>query len=408
MSFRELRNFTEMLRSLGFTRQVSVENFRQPNFELVAEILIWLIKRFDPHVSIPTDIDMESDRVIFIKAAAEFLATKAHVRVNTKKLYGADGYAVQELIKAVSVLYNAMKTKATSDESGPEVSLSAFDVSRKLNDIKETRRLASEITSRGATLYELLGSEVDLREERNLSLARGLEIDKVEGAVRQSIAAINDQIKNTLQMMDNLAGDEASLTEKIEKKKLELDRNQKRLKSLQAVRPAFMDEYEKLEAELAKVYEVYIEKFRNLSFLENQLEEYNRAEQDKFEETEVQLKRMQARLREEEMKLMRGEEDAMGIYDDAGALSDEEPEDRTIRSGAANAQGKGSARGGSTRRSAGRKDRPQVKGSMQGGEGSDLSGSEDLGSSEESSEFLEDEEGEGSALGSEEENEDDF
>jgi hypothetical protein len=84
-------------------------------------------------------------------------------------------------------------------------------------------------------------------------------------------------------MMDNLAGDEASLTEKIEKKRMELDRNQKRLKSLQAVRPAFMDEYEKIEAELAKYYEVYIEKFRNLTFLENQLEEYNRTEQDKFE-----------------------------------------------------------------------------------------------------------------------------
>ena len=51
---------------------------------------------------------------------------------------------------------------------------------------------------------------------------------------------------------------------KIEKKKVELERNQKRLLTLKKVRPAFMDEYEKLEAELKKVYEEYIVKFRCL------------------------------------------------------------------------------------------------------------------------------------------------
>lgn len=44
-----------------------------------------------------------------------------------------------------------------------------------------------------------------------------------------------------------------------------------------------MDEYEKFEEDLQKLYEAYITKFRNLTYLENQLEEYNRAEQDKSE-----------------------------------------------------------------------------------------------------------------------------
>lgn len=48
-------------------------------------------------------------------------------------------------------------------------------------------------------------------------------------------------------------------------------------------RPAYMDEYEKLEEDLQKLYEVYMEKFRNLTYLEAQQEEYNRAEQDKSE-----------------------------------------------------------------------------------------------------------------------------
>ncbi len=70
---------------------------------------------------------------------------------------------------------------------------------------------------------------------------------------------------------------------KIEKKKAELERNQKRLRSLANVRPAFMDEYEKLEAELSQQYQVYIEKHRNVSYLEHLLEEHNKVEQNQME-----------------------------------------------------------------------------------------------------------------------------
>ena len=140
-------------------------------------------------------------------------------------------------------------------------------------------------------------------------------------------------------MMDNLAADEANLEAKIDKRKLELDRSQKRLKSLLAIRPvgharmrffcfisfihssffhsffpflffffffffffficcccliawlapyslrdqAYMDEYERLEEELQKQYQVYVELFRNLAMLEGQLEDINREEQEKFE-----------------------------------------------------------------------------------------------------------------------------
>ena len=67
MSYRELRNFTEILRALGFTRNVSMENFREPNFELVAELLYWFALRYDPKADITDDIDDEKDRIAFIK-----------------------------------------------------------------------------------------------------------------------------------------------------------------------------------------------------------------------------------------------------------------------------------------------------------------------------------------------------
>lgn len=64
-----------MMRSLGYTRLISMENFRNPNFQLVAEILIWIVKRFDPDADIPSEIDTEQDRVILVKSAAQFMVS---------------------------------------------------------------------------------------------------------------------------------------------------------------------------------------------------------------------------------------------------------------------------------------------------------------------------------------------
>ena len=38
-------------------RLISLENFRQPNFPLVAEMLVWLVKRFEPSADLPTEVD---------------------------------------------------------------------------------------------------------------------------------------------------------------------------------------------------------------------------------------------------------------------------------------------------------------------------------------------------------------
>ena len=66
MSFRELRNFCEIMRALGYQRPISLENFRTPNFELVADILFWLVQRYEPESDISDDIEEERDRIRFI------------------------------------------------------------------------------------------------------------------------------------------------------------------------------------------------------------------------------------------------------------------------------------------------------------------------------------------------------
>jgi clusterin-associated protein 1 len=62
-----------------------------------------------------------------------FQATKAHIKLNTKKLYGADGYAVKELLKVTSVLYSAMKTNLTEEDAeSSNVTSLTFDISSRV------------------------------------------------------------------------------------------------------------------------------------------------------------------------------------------------------------------------------------------------------------------------------------
>merc|ERR1712048_1067348 len=114
------------------------------------------------------------------------------------------------------------------------------------------------------------------------------------------------------QMSEELQRDEKGLEQKIRKKRQELDRCKKRLGSLASVRPAFMDEYEQLEQELERYYEQYVGRFRNLDYLEHEIDSLNREEKERMEENDRALKKMQKRLRDEEWRLLRGEEDEKG------------------------------------------------------------------------------------------------
>lgn len=322
-----------MMRALGYPRLISMENFHTPNFMLVSEVLLWLVKRYEPQTDIPPDVETEQDRVFFIKAVAQFMATKVHIKLNTKKLYQADGYAVKELLKVTSVLYGAMNTKGVerADVSEEDSSKLKFDLGSKIADLKAARQLASEITSKGASLYDLLGKEVELREARTESIARPLEINEAEKMMKIAIDCVLEEVQKTKDMLNNVALDEASLEAKIEKRKLELERSQKRLQTLQSVRPAFMDEYEKIEKQLQKQYSSYLEKFRNLTYMEQLLDDHRRIEQEMFEEAANMLHLTQNRLKEEEQHLLKGgnnDDSDVEIREDEG--SDNEVEDRQI------------------------------------------------------------------------------
>ena len=367
MSYRDLRNLTEMMRALGYPRLISLENFRQPNFQLVGEMLSWLVKRFEPNSDLPSDIDTEQDRVIFIRSVVQFMATKAHIKLHAKKLYQADGYAVKEIIKVAEVLYDAMKINLGKDDKegggggdgDDSAALPTFDIGSKLNELKQTRQLGSQITVKGASLYELLGKEVELREKRSNVLARQLEIAEVESALKSSLKAVDEEVKRTQSNIENVASNEANLEAKIEKKKVELERNQKRLGTLKKVRPAFMDEYEKLEADLKNVYEDYIVKYRCLAFLEQQVEEFERMEQERMQEKELEARKMLERLKQDEtLRSFEGASSDLVSDDDDDDLDSDDSDDDSLDEGVPQKQ-KG-VNGGLGRKSAKRPGGPSV------------------------------------------------
>jgi clusterin-associated protein 1 len=59
---------------------------------------------------------------------------------------------------------------------------------------------------------------------------------EVEASVRQVLETVKLEIANTKQLMENVSASEANLDSKIEKKRTELERNQKRLQTLKKVR----------------------------------------------------------------------------------------------------------------------------------------------------------------------------
>ncbi|EFJ45063.1 hypothetical protein VOLCADRAFT_82453 [Volvox carteri f. nagariensis] len=295
MSFRELRSYTEVMKALGYPRLISMENFRTPNFELVADCLYWLLQRYYPGVEISDDISTEADRVKFLQSVAQVMLTKARMKLNIKRLYAADGNAVKELLKLATLLYKATSKAGDMDDDSTEV----VDVIASLKGFnpKEIKMSASEIIKAGAALYDALGQEPELREHRARAVAGHVDTDFVERSIREAIAMVEDNIHSLENQMEDLERNEKTLDNKIEKKKQELERQEKRLSTLQSVRPAYMDEYERLQGELNDLYQRYLDKFRNLEFLENELETYYEAEQEKMEQQEKRLKKMQKRLK---------------------------------------------------------------------------------------------------------------
>ncbi len=220
--------------------------------------------------------------------------------LNPKKLYEATGFAVKEMLKVASMMHKAMKTSNIDEDENSAVL--DFNLSSKLHNLKEARQLASEITESGAKLYDLLGQEKDLKEARDKalefldSISRNLDTNTEQQYIEKCIRNIIDQQNRKMSEMEetvkSLSQDEGELSNKIQRRKQELERAEKRLKGIEHVKPEYQEEYEKLEEELERFYTIYVEKYSNIDYLEYELDLYNLKDQQRKKEGEKIIGRM--------------------------------------------------------------------------------------------------------------------
>ncbi|CAD8132272.1 unnamed protein product [Paramecium pentaurelia] len=314
MSYRELRNFCEQMRALGYHRIISMENFRRPNFELVADILFWLAQKYDPISDISDNIDEERHRVEFIKQITTLFVSKARIKINPKRLYMADVYAVQEILKISTFLYKAQVSPPADEEE-----IHDFSLPSKLSNIKSHKLLAQEITDLATRLYDQLGKEDEVKAAREKALqflsnvSRGGNSQSEQSYIQKCIQTILKQQEQNISEMSkyvgNLEREQKQLEEKIKRKTKELEQAEKRLKGMTSVKPAYQEEYDRQEYELEKLYQIYVEKFRNLVYLEHVLDVQNKQAEMEQKKKNQNLKRVEEVIKDAEMNEIRGDDD---------------------------------------------------------------------------------------------------
>ena len=86
--------------------------------------------------------------------------------------------------------------------------------------------------------------------------------------------------------VNELKQKENELNQELQVKKVELERAEKRLESLQHASPSHQTELMQYENDLSIIYKMYVEKIRNQAYLENRLQNFQKYE----ENTENSLK----------------------------------------------------------------------------------------------------------------------
>jgi clusterin-associated protein 1 len=270
-----------------------MENFRVANFKLTAEIIFWLVKRFAPKFKLSDNIEDEKARVEFIKTACIFFYQNLKVQLNPKKLYSADGNAVQELLKVAQILYNAKKAVESEKDFSYGQEL---DISSKKNDLNQMKNISGEIVDLGLNLLDLLDKEKGLKQSREDAIAYldsiSKDYDSSKGEeIEKKIMGILSGQEEALEQLDvhvnELKQKENELNQELQVKKVELERAEKRLESLQHASPSHQNELMQYENDLSIIYRMYVEKIRNQAYLENRLQnfqQYEKTSQDNLRE----------------------------------------------------------------------------------------------------------------------------
>jgi clusterin-associated protein 1 len=193
-----------------------------------------------------------------------------------------------------------------------------------LNSVNILRECASaqvahQIVQSGVRLHNLLQeqSNIDPDLTKAISFLSKLSLNMIEDSsslnseiehnLQSQIEQIND---DTIQIKDNISElemDCQNLSHKLEIKSNEFQRLNKRFESIRKIQPAFRSEFESLELTNMALYNENCLKSRTLCYLDSELNHYRMSDAQKQFEQQRLLKQVQRRLREEELRVLRGD-----------------------------------------------------------------------------------------------------
>jgi clusterin-associated protein 1 len=231
----------------------------------MADLLQWLTALYDPDIVVLPDLASEHGRVDFIRSIVQQMAVRSGIRMNPRKLYASDSFAVRELLKLAAPIYRGvMASQKIGKPGGPDTPTTAPSVQR-------ISQLSASMPKRSVELFDLLENELTVRQFRTQVLSSLPPLDVVEKGVIGSVDGAVTRLQTLSKELETLKHNQETLKSKIAQRKNELDRQTKRLSGISAVRPAYMDEYEELEQELQELFKTHFQHYRNVDYLDYQI-----------------------------------------------------------------------------------------------------------------------------------------
>ena len=307
----------QLLQSFNYPRPIRPDSFQRPNFELVADVLCYFLQLIDCSISIHNDISTEDNRVEFINGVTAELAERLNLSLDGRRLYAADGFAVQELHKVARYIQIAMTLVNEESNDNIVIQHSTSESEIRASAIR-AEILSQEIAEISANVKLLLNHEADDSKKRvkainfldaALSDDETSEKRSIKFSIEQILGETNDAVEILDKQCKMLISTNRGMEEKIRKRSIDIERNIKRLDSLtvQNIRPAFMDEYEQLESELQVEYEKYVVRIRNVDYLESELRSRGAAAISMTKKAEQYNRRMRRKFRADEMCALEGD-----------------------------------------------------------------------------------------------------
>lgn len=189
--------------------------------------------------------------------------------MNPRKLYASNCATSKELLKVTTALLNSPQN--VQQDEGHIIN---FEDSVSNDEIRKIRNLSTELTGHGINMYDLISKETINKESRS-QFAKPLELNVVEKLLKQSISTLKSQLASGKSTIESQSTEKSSLESKIQRKESELERTSHRLATLQRIRPAYLEEFERIEIQMKDLYSHYTMRIRCYDAVKNLLSNSN-------------------------------------------------------------------------------------------------------------------------------------